>query len=560
MKISDIEEVEVVADIIIIGGGAAGCQAAIRAKELNPDLKVVIVEKAGIERSGCLAAGVNAINAYLNEGETPESFVKYVAKESSGLIREDLVYTIAERLNLMSEKLEKYGLIFKKTPEGKYEPRGRASVKINGENIKPVLADAVRKSGTVVYNKVNCIELINENGKISGVYGVGVVDGKFYIFRGRAVIIATGGASGLYKPNNPGAARHKMWYSPFNTGAGLAMGIRAGAEMTTFEMRFIALRTKDTASPTGTIAQGIKAKQINSYNEEYMERYLAKTTPWRLYATIKENEEGRGPCFLDTCGIDTEMTENLKKAYLNMSPSIVLKWSDEDIDPSKIPIEINGSEPYVNGGHGQAGYWVRSDRGTTLDGLYAAGDICGGAPKKYVTGSMAEGEIAAESALKYIEKVKLNLEGKNNSNDAKVRVFSPMFNKGEFSPDEIEERMQKVMDEYAGGISEKYRVSAKKLLIAKNEMAKIENDLERTKVSNVYELIKFYENAERVVVARAVIEHLMYRKETRWKCYQERVDYPLMDNSRWLVFVNSVYKDGEFRIFERDVGGGKNGS
>ncbi len=66
-------------------------------------------------------------------------------------------------------------------------------------------------------------------------------DDTAYEIRAKKVLCATGGAAGLYKPNNPGFSSHKMWYPPFNTGAGYAMGIRSGAEMTTFEMRFIAL-------------------------------------------------------------------------------------------------------------------------------------------------------------------------------------------------------------------------------------------------------------------------------------------------------------------------------
>ena len=84
--------------------------------------------------------------------------------------------------------------------------------------------------------------------------------------------------AGLYRPNNPGFSRHKMWYPPFNTGAGYAMGIRSGAEMTTFEMRFIALRCKDTIAPTGTIAQGVGAKQVNSLGEVYETKYGLTTS------------------------------------------------------------------------------------------------------------------------------------------------------------------------------------------------------------------------------------------------------------------------------------------
>jgi len=77
-------------DILIIGGGAAGCFSAIKASE-NKDVKILIAEKANIKRSGCLAAGVNALNAYITEGETAESFLDYVKDEFSGVIREDLV-------------------------------------------------------------------------------------------------------------------------------------------------------------------------------------------------------------------------------------------------------------------------------------------------------------------------------------------------------------------------------------------------------------------------------------------------------------------------------------
>ncbi|MFV2040994.1 MAG: FAD-dependent oxidoreductase, partial [Candidatus Hydrothermarchaeales archaeon] len=87
------------ADILIIGGGTAGCLAAVEAKEKNPDLKVVILEKGHIDRSGCLAAGMNAINAYINPGETAESFVKYVRNDARGLIREDLVRSMGQELN-----------------------------------------------------------------------------------------------------------------------------------------------------------------------------------------------------------------------------------------------------------------------------------------------------------------------------------------------------------------------------------------------------------------------------------------------------------------------------
>lgn len=214
-------------------------------------------------------------------------------------------------------------------------------------------------------NRVNIIDYAVEGNRIKGAYGIGIENDTFYIIEAKAVIIATGGAAGLYKPNNPGFSRHKMWYPPFNTGAGYAMGIKAGAEMTTFEMRFIALRCKDTIAPTGTLAQGAGAKQINSLGEVYETKY-GLTTSERVYGTVNENIEGRGPCYLRTEGISQEASEDLKKAYLNMAPSQTLKWIESGKNPSEQNVEIEGTEPYIVGGHTASGYWVDTKRRTTV--------------------------------------------------------------------------------------------------------------------------------------------------------------------------------------------------
>ena len=250
-------------DVLIIGGGTAGCYAALTIREKS-DASIIIAEKANIKRSGCLAAGVNAINAYIVEGRKPEDYVEYAKKDADDIVREDLLLTMSERLNEVTAKMEKLGLVILKDENGRYVARGNRNIKINGENIKPILADAVNSLKNVtVINRLNITDYIVKDNTILGAVGFNIDTGEAYEIRAKKVLCATGGAAGLYKPNNPGFSRHKMWYPPFNTGAGFAMGINAGAEMTTFEMRFIALRCKDTIAPTGTIAQGVGAKQVN---------------------------------------------------------------------------------------------------------------------------------------------------------------------------------------------------------------------------------------------------------------------------------------------------------
>lgn len=551
--LDNIEVVQMKTDLLIIGGGAAGCFAAIRAKETNPASNVTIVEKAHIERSGCLAAGVNAINAYLNPGETPESFLDYVKKDSSNLVREDLVYTIAERLNYAAKRLDEWGLPFLKDENGQYVPRGKRSVRINGEAIKPILAKAVRSAGVQVINRLVATDFIVENDRVRGVFAFSVREPKFYVITARAVICATGGAAGIYQPNNQGSGRHKLWYPPHNAGAGLAMGLRAGAEMTTLEMRFIALRIKDVLAPTGTLAQGVSAPQINASGEQYQKNYPAATTPMRLWATLQENRGGSGPCYLDLTHLPDEDNRKLQEAYLNMAPGMVLKWANEGIAPNAQPVEICGSEPYVVGGHGLAGYWVDRGRRSTLQGLYAAGDVAGGAPKKYVTGSMVEGERAALTAMQDLQKwsdAPISIE---LIQQVKQRVYAPFKAVSGHTVEDIEERLQKIMDEYAGGISSEYRLDENRLLVARQKLRELQVLVGQTPTVDLHQLMGWHELNDRLLVARAVVEHLLYRKETRWRCYQERVDYPDRDDHRWLRFVNSVYSLGEdqFSILER---------
>lgn len=540
-------------DVLIIGGGTAGCYAALTISE-HSDAKVLICEKAHIKRSGCLAAGVNALNAYIVEGRTPQDYVDYARKDADGIVRGDLLLTMSERLNSVTERLEKLGLVILKDKDGKYVTRGNRNLKINGENIKPILADAVNELDNVtVLNRVNITDYAVENNHINGAFGIGIENDTFYVIKAKAVIIATGGAAGLYKPNNPGFSRHKMWYPPFNTGAGFAMGINAGAEMTTFEMRFIALRCKDTIAPTGTLAQGVGAKQINSLGEVYETKY-GITTSQRVYGTVNENLNGRGPCYLQTEGITEEQDESLLKAYLNMAPSQTIKWIESGKNPSQQNVEIEGTEPYIVGGHTASGYWVDTNRKTTIDGLYAAGDVAGGCPQKYVTGALAEGEIAGLSVVDYIKDKKVaTIDDKvvDNHIDEVENFLKDKHCK--FTTEQLEEAMQTVMDSYAGGIKTNYRFNEKQLEIADYKIKQLMELSKDLYAEDFQELMYIYELRERLTVCRSVIAHLKARKETRWHSFAENLDYPEKDNEHWNKYVNSILENGEIKIITREL-------
>lgn len=577
MKINGLKKLTT--DVLIIGGGTAGCYAALTIKEQSDTASIIIAEKANIKRSGCLAAGVNAINAYIVEGRKPEDYVDYAKKDADDIVREDLLLTMSEKLNEVTAKMEKLGLVILKDENGKYVARGNRNIKINGENIKPILASAVEAlDGVTVINRLNITDYIVKDNKIFGAIGFNIADGYAYEIKAKKVLCATGGAAGLYKPNNPGFSRHKMWYPPFNTGAGYAMGINAGAEMTTFEMRFIALRCKDTIAPTGTIAQGVKAKQINSKGEVYEDKY-GLTTSQRVYGTVRENIEGRGPCYLRTEGISSEQDESLKKAYLNMAPSQTLKWIESGKNPSEQNVEIEGTEPYIVGGHTASGYWVDTNRRTTIDGLYAAGDVAGGCPQKYVTGAMAEGEIAALDIVKSL-KEEAELADTFSSQDAaycchdinddykvlesfaeefvskKLEEYNAYLERQDevFSTEQLEEAMQKVMDTYAGGIGSHYQFNEKQLELAKQKIEQIITLSGNVSAADYHGLMFVYELKERLTVCQVLIEHLKARKETRWHSFAENLDYP--DKSdEWLKYVNTRKNGDNIEVIFRNLVG-----
>lgn len=541
-------------DVLIIGGGTAGCYAALTISR-NSDASVLIAEKANIKRSGCLAAGVNAINAYIVKGRKPQDYVDYATNDAAGIVRNDLLLTAAEEFNQVTKDMEDLGLVILKDENGEYVARGNRNIKINGENFKPLLADAVYKSQNVdVLNYVNITDLLTEDGRVYGAVGFSIMEETAYVIHAKKVLIATGGAAGLYKPNNPGFSRHKMWYPPFNTGAGYAMGIRSGAEMTTFEMRFIALRCKDTIAPTGTIAQGVRAKQVNSFGEVY-EQIYGLTTSQRVYGTVRENQLGHGPCYLKTSGITEEQDQDLLKAYLNMAPSQTLKWIESGKMPSEQDVEIQGTEPYIVGGHTASGFWVDTNRETTIQGLFAAGDVAGGCPQKYVTGALAEGKIAS---LAIVEQLKNSDEKEPAAFDRKAEEILKSYEQIRntentlFTVDDLEEAMQKVMDEYAGGISSNYQFNEKQLDLAEEKILKLKDLAEKTGAEDMHELLFAYELKERLLVCQVLIEHLKNRKETRWHSFNENLDHPETSKD-FEKYVNSRMENGKIKILFREL-------
>jgi len=565
-KLDDIRVENIETDLLIIGGGNAGCFAAYEAKTLNPSLRVTILEKAQISRSGALAAGMDAINTYIREdkGETPEKLVQWSrAQLGGGPIREDLALSNARLLNETVELLEEWGLPIVKDEDGYYKLRGRYDISIQGEQLKPIIAEKAMEVGAQVLNRVAATNFLMTGGRCIGAMGLGVRDGKFYIVKAGATIVATGGACGIYKSpvTDYSGAHHQTWMCPFNVGSGYAMGIRAGAEMTSFEQRWVAVRTKDFCGPVDTLSVAYGCMITNGKGERIMEKRYAHVggdkAPrfYRLNAPMNEWLEGRGPTYVDTTVLDEESSKDLREDLLNERPSFVLFLASLGIDITKEPVEIYGSDPYIVGGHTGSGYWVDEVRMSTVPGLFAAGESAGGSPNKFVGGCGAEGRLAARGALEYIKSLTLPAIDSAQVQKEKERVFAPLLRGGGFdgvTPIEMEERMQRLMDEYAGGVHQFYRLNEERLNHALRHIKKLQEQTRHLYGQDLHDLMNAHEVMDRLDVAEVLLQHLLFRKETRWPGWQTRMDYPEVDPSMD-CFVESVRdpQTGAIKVFTR---------
>ena len=545
-------------DILIIGGGTAGCLAGIFAKQKAAHLDVVILEKANIMRSGCLAMGLNAVNAHLVDS-TPEDYLEYVKKDNYDVVRSDLVLSIGKRLNRMTEVIENLGVPLPRDKDDKYISRSSRSIVMQGEQIKPLISEAVISNGIKVYNRTPVYRLLrdSDDGSITGAIAFNIRTCEAFIVEAKAVLVCTGGASGIYRPSNPGLARTKTWYCPYSAGSGLAMGIRAGAEMTSFEMRFVALRTKDVIAPTGTLVLGTRMPQCNARGEKFIdikEEMLGRkiTTAERLLFAIEEHKKGTGPCYVDVSGLNREQYHDLVENYLNMAPSIALDLL-KNPDEQQTHIEVCGSEPYINGGHGMAGFWIDERRRTTLDRLYAAGDIAGGAPKKYITGCFAEAEMAIEDIIDRWNDLRLYNPDYEEAEKSVKEILMPLGSKGHLTYCEVEERLQKIMEEYAGGSTQNYEVSRDKLMLARSYLKALDEKTVQMKAETGHELMRVQDTIDRVLLSRVLVEHMLARQETRWPCYQTRLDFPMRNDLEFKIFINSVMNNGKIEIIKREL-------
>ena len=618
------ETIEVTTDLLVIGGGMAACgavtEAAYWAKKHG--IKVTLVDKAALDRSGAVSMGLSALNMYLgirDSENTPEDYVRYVRQDLMGISREDLVYDVARHVDSTVHLLEKWGLPIWKDEKGKYVHEGRWQLMINGESFKVIVAEAAKNAlamlgdNAEIYERVLIVEPLMDGDRVAGAVGFSLREEKFYIFKAKAVLVAMGGAVHVFRPRSTGEGLGRSWYPPFNTGSSAYFTMKSGCEMTCQEVRFIPVRFKDAYGPVGAWFLLFKSRATNALGGNYMEERAEELTKWEPYGLAKpipanlrnylgmlDIREGKGPLYMRTEEAITKIIEaapseeakkeKLKEVeaeawedFLDMTVSQALLWAASNIYPEEKSSEIIACEPYFIGSHsGASGAWVSGpedvapaeyfwgyNRMATVKGIFCAGDASGASSHKFSDGSHAEGRIAAKGALAFI--VDNNVQPRVDMAEAeklKKRILKPLelyeqfkyisdsdVNPNFIKPMQFMFRLQKIMDEYVGGVSSAFTTNKKSLERALELLAFLKEDMENLAAANPHELMRCWENIHRMWQAEAHTRTVLFREETRWPGFYFRADTPKMDEKNWKCFVNCKWdpKTGEWHMMKKDV-------
>jgi len=617
---ANFETVEVKTDVLILGGGMAACGAAVEASywAKKNGLKVTLVDKAAMDRSGAVAMGLSAINQYVGvkDGQnTLKDYIDYVRNDLMGITREDLVANIARHVDSTVHLFEKWGLPIWKDAEGHYVHEGRWQLMINGESYKVLVAEAAKNALGMdnIYERVFIVEPLMKDGKCVGAVGFSVREEKFYVFKAKAILCCMGGAVHVFRPRSVGEGLGRSWYPPFNSGASTYFTLRTGAELTCQEVRFIPVRFKDAYGPVGAWFLLFKSRATNALEENYMQTRRDELEKWKPYGQVKpvpanlrnwlmmlDVMEGKSPIYMRT----EEAIENLSKEvpdekerkkklkeleseawedFLDMTISQAILWAATNTAPEEKPSEIAACEPYFIGSHsGASGAWVSGPEDlapkeyfwgytnmTTVKGLFCAGDASGASSHKFSSGSLTEGRISGKAMVKFcventdepdvdaavIEDLKKKILAPIDTfNENKGKTTDPDINPHYIRPKQFMFRLQKIMDEYAGGVTTQFTTSKPLCEKGLELLTFLREDAEKLGAESLHELMRAWENVHRMWQAEVHIRTILFREETRWPGYYFRADYPSMKED-WKCFANAIWHPdtNEWEMVKRDI-------
>jgi len=522
------------AELLVIGGGSAGCLGANRALELNPELKVVIFEKGDIKYSGSIARGMDALNIVaIPNFTTPELYVEAETLSCDGVLDVPPSYEMAKRSFGLLRKLEGWGVHFPVDKHGhyrtlQYHPKGEFLTAMDEPDLKVIVSRKVQEKGAIAVNRVMGIRLLMDGSRVAGAIGLNVRTGELVVCRADAVILAAGGTARFSLPNS--GYLYGTFDFPGNTGDGYVMAYQAGARLTGMEYARQAMLIKDTNIPLLAITITRGGRMLDIFENILME--------WSCHDHKKSSEafrKGWGPLRIRLSHLAPDVIQEIEDILFKTERPVQERFfKGRAIDFRKKDIELWPTEHQLCGGHGMAGIVVNERAETGVPGLYAAGDTACVA-KGHLTGAFVFGEIAAEQAVRFIaSEPRARIDQKRVREEEKKRSHRFDGAGRQIDVRDLEYKVRRLIGDYVVSPKNEHKLH-RWMEWADRFRQEIDHEV---LVRNGHELSKLYEVENIVVCATFSARASMERKESRWGDAHRRADYPEKDDEHWLCHVD----------------------
>ena len=546
-------EIRLEADLLIIGGGTAGCVAAIKAKEASPDRTVLLLEKANVKRSGAIALGMDGVNNAVVPGHaTPAQYVREITMANDGIVNQKAILAYAEQSFGMIKELESWGVKFQKTATGDYDIKkvhhqGSYVLPMpEGYDIKKLLTRMIRRVGVKTENRVMATRVLTDDGRAVGVVGLNVRTGEFMVVRSKVVILCCGAAGRLGLP----ASGYLMgtYENPSNAGDGYSMAYHAGAELTNIECFQINPLLKDYNGPSCAYVSGpFGGYTVNSKGHRFMlSDYWSGQMMMEFY---KELTGPNGPVFLKMNHLAPETVSEIERIlHTTERPSRGRFHAGRGTDYGAELVEMAVSEIGLCSGHSASGVWVNERGETTVPGLYAAGDMAS-VPHNYMLGAFTYGNICATHGLEYAARVTHGKVDDGFVERERQRVLAPLNRPNGIPWHQVEYKLRRHVNDYLQPPK-----SANRLERGLEYFIKASEEIEQLGATEPHDLMRAAECAFIRDCAEMAARASLFRTESRWGLYHYRQDFPEMDDEHWFVHVNlKLASNGTMTLFKRPV-------
>jgi succinate dehydrogenase/fumarate reductase flavoprotein subunit len=530
-------------DVLVLGGGTAGPMAAIKARRKNPSANVILLEKANVKRSGAISMGMDGLNNTVIPGHaTPEQYTKEITIANDGIVDQAAVYKYAQRCFSIIEELDRFGIRFQKNQNGDFDVKKVHHIGTyvlpmpNGDTVKKALYRQLRRERVLISNRFMATRLLmSAEGRVAGAICVNTRSGEFLVIRAKAVILCMGAAGRLGLPTS--GYLWGTYENAANSGDGYAMAYHAGAGLANLECYQINPLIKDYNGPSCAYVAGpFGGYTANNEGNRFIEcDYWSGQMMQEFY---NELQSGKGPVFLKLDHLAPETVGEIERVLHNVErPTRGRFHANRGTDYRSAMIEMHISEIGFCSGHSASGVYVDDNARTTIPGLYAAGDMAS-VPHNYMLGAFTNGAIAGEDAIDFVKEVDFADYDAGVIATEQDRVLAPTKREDGIPPNQIEFKARRLVNDYL----QPPKVT-RKMELAQRRFEEVREDADTAMYArDSHELMRALEAYSIIDCADMAAAASLFRTESRWGLYHNRVEYPGKDDENW--FCHSILTKG----------------